>query len=126
MKIFALFLSLSCTLCCATSVEYRVVAALKASEAHVQLLLAEIRSDHRGNPTFIAAFDGAQKKWNEYCAEMLALRFPETKKREVYGSADYLAFAAARREMLDARIKDLLPLLKAKQPDSNDVAKKND
>lgn len=125
MKILALILSLSCTLCFATSIEYRVVAELKEREAHVQMLLAEIRSDHRDDHAFILAFDAAQKKWDEYCSEMLELRFPEKKKREVYGSADYLACAAARRDMLDARIKDLMPHRKTTQHVSDDVPKKN-
>ena len=125
MKTLALIVALSCTLCFATSIEYQVVAELKVREAHVAMLVAEIRSVHRGDSAFVETFDAAQKKWGEYCSEMLELRFPEKKKREEYGSADFLACAAVRRDMLDALIKDLLPFTRAAQRVSDDTPKKN-
>lgn len=107
MKILALILCLAPTLCLAANADYPEFAQLEARQAKLKATLTEIRSLYREDHEFIAAFDTAQKKWEEYCRAMLEARFPAKKKREEYGSVYDLAIAGIRIGMVDDRIKEL-------------------
>jgi len=125
MKIVALVLCLSSTVSFATTIEYRVVKELREREAHIRALLSQARADHRDVPAFVSAFDSAQAKWEEYCAAMLELRFPDEKKREEYGSSYHLAYVAAKNEMLYGRIKDLLSWIGSTKGESGEAPRKS-
>jgi hypothetical protein len=107
MKILALVLCLVPTLCLAANVEYPEFAQFDARQAKLKATVAEIRSLYRGDHEFIAAFDAAQKKWEDYCAAMLKARFPAKKKQEEYGSVYEFAYVVVKTGMIDARIKEL-------------------
>ena len=103
----ALIVCLSSTLCFAANSDYSEFAQLEARQAKLKATLAEIRVLYREDHEFLAAFDTAQKKWEEYCRAMLEARFPAKNKREEYGSVYDLAIAGVRIGMLDDRIKEL-------------------
>ncbi len=124
MKIVALVLCLCSTVSFATTIEYRVVKELREREAHIRALLSQARADHRDDRAFVSAFDSAQAKWEEYCVAMLDLRFPDKAMREEYGSAYQLAYVAAKNEMLDGRIKDLLSWIESTKRHSGEAPKK--
>jgi hypothetical protein len=107
MKAFAILLWAIPTFCAAATFEHREITNLKARERQLQAAIVEIRSLYRDDVAFIAAFDTAQKKWEEYCSAMLEARFPAKRKLEEYGSVYELAFAVTKLGLVDARIKDL-------------------
>jgi hypothetical protein len=107
MNAFAILLLAIPALCAATTVEHREIADLRARERQLQAAIAEIRWLYRDDRTFIAAFDTAQKKWDEYCSAMLEARFPAKKKQEEYGSVFELAYAVTKLGLMEARLKDL-------------------
>ena len=91
----------------AAPLEYPEFAALDARQASLASLVKEIRSLYRDDARFIAAFDTAQKKWDEYCAAMLEARFPAKDKLVEYGSVYRLAYAVVKTGLIEARIEEL-------------------
>lgn len=109
MKTFSLLLLLLFpAFCFAKTTEYHEIADLESKETQLKVLLSEVHCLYSDDVEFIAAFDTAQIKWEEYCASSLEARFPAKKKTEQYGSVYPIVYAILKKGLLDMRIKELL------------------